>query len=136
MPSHISVIPASTSGGKATVRALLAAEEKPTVRAFYRDPSKAPAEFTSNPRFTAVKADVGNGTGIDFTGSDAVFYIPPPPFDGTDVATFAKKSSDAIAKALKEASGVKRLLVHSALGANHDSGIVRPDLLSLKCLRS
>ncbi|KAF1734010.1 hypothetical protein CRV24_005542 [Beauveria bassiana] len=123
MPSHISVIPASTRAGEAAIRALLASAQNPHVRAFYRDPSKAPAEFKDNPRFTALQADVGSGSDIDLNGSDAVFYIPPPAMDGTDVEVFAKKSSDAIKSAIKTSSTVTRLLVLSAIAAQNDHGI-------------
>lgn len=124
--------PRKYPAGEAAIRALLASAQNPHVRAFYRDPSKAPAEFKENSRFTALQADVGSGSGIDFEGSDAVFYIPPPAMDGTDVEVFAKKSSDAIKSAIKASSTDKRLLVLSAIAAQNDHGIVR--VISVVCL--
>ncbi|OAA51045.1 hypothetical protein BBO_00992 [Beauveria brongniartii RCEF 3172] len=63
--------------------------------------------------------------GIDFDGSDAVFYIPPPAMDGIDMDMLARKSSDAVKSAIKTWSSVKRLLVLSAIAAQNDQGIVR-----------
>ncbi|KAF5667618.1 hypothetical protein FHETE_5676 [Fusarium heterosporum] len=122
MPYHITVLPASTKAGRETIRVLLESEAKPSIRAVYRDPSKAPAEFVQKSNFEAVKGDVGNGSSLDFTGSDAVFYIPPPTFDGTDQAEWATRSATNVKKALKDA-GVKRLLILSAIGSQNSSGI-------------
>lgn len=122
MSSHITVLPASTQAGKETIRVLLESETT-SVRGIYRDPSKAPAEFTQHPRFEAAKGDVTTGVGLDFSRSDAVFYVPPPTYDGTDHGEFATTTANHVADALKTA-GVKRLLLHSAVGAQHDHGIV------------
>lgn len=124
MPLNISVIPASTQAGKATISALLADERKPDINAIYRDPSKAPAEFTQNPGFKAVQGSLATNTGLDFSHSDAVFYIPPPTYDGTNSAEFATTNANNIKAALKNAPKVRRLLIFSALGAQFDKGIV------------
>lgn len=129
MPSHITVLPASTKAGRETIRTLLESESKPFIRAVYRDPSKAPAEFVQNSNFEAIKGDVGDGSSLDFTGSDAVFYIPPPILDGTDQAEWATRSATNVKKALKDA-GIKRLLILSAIGSQNSSGIVRRPNLS------
>src|SRR5690242_13569983 len=52
---HITVVPASPKTGQATIRALLADPSNPTVKGYYRDLSKVPAEFKSDPRFEAVQ---------------------------------------------------------------------------------
>ncbi|TDZ24014.1 hypothetical protein Cob_v003335 [Colletotrichum orbiculare MAFF 240422] len=119
MPSHITVIPASTQVGKETIRLLLNSDSAPLVRGIYRDLSKAPSDFVAHPHFQAVQGDVGAGTGLDFSTSDAVFYIPPPIFDGSDHAEFAHRAANNVAKALKE-SHVKRLVLQSSLGSKHD----------------
>lgn len=124
MTLTITVIPASTQAGKETIRALLADERRPFVNAIYRDPSKAPSEFVQSSYFKAVKGDVSASTSLDFSNSDAVFYIPPPTYDGTDSAEWAKKTADNVKAALKKAPSVKRLLVFSATGAQHDKDIV------------
>ncbi|KAF9873073.1 cytochrome P450 [Colletotrichum karsti] len=120
MPSHITVLPASTQAGKETIRFLLNSGDKLVVRGIYRDPFKAPPEFTSHANFEAVKGDIAAGTGLDFEGSDAVLYVPPPVWDGTDLTEFSKRTANYVAAALKKASSVKRLVIQSALGAQHD----------------
>jgi hypothetical protein len=125
MSPHFTIVPASTSSGRETIRTLLASESKPFVRGVYRDISKAPAEFTQNPNFEAVKGDVSTGEGLDFSNSDAVLYVPPPTYDGTDTAEHATRAALHIQKAIQIAPKVKRLVLHSALGAQFDHGIVR-----------
>ncbi|KAL1855369.1 hypothetical protein Daus18300_011087 [Diaporthe australafricana] len=128
MPSHITVIPASTQAGAETIRTLLESPNEPVVRGIYRDLHKAPVEFTENPRFEATKGDVGTGTGLDFDGSNAVSYIPPPTYDGTHHDEFATRTANAIANALQRAQSVNRLLLHSAVGTHYDPdtiGILR-----------
>ncbi|KAK3303716.1 uncharacterized protein B0T15DRAFT_504885 [Chaetomium strumarium] len=123
MPLRIAVVPASTKAGRETIRQLLAAESKPLVRAIYRDPSKAPADFTQNPNFEAVKGDVGAGAGLDFSSADAVFYIPPPTYDGTNQGEWATRCATNVKKAIQDAPTIKRVLLFSALGAQHDHSI-------------
>jgi uncharacterized protein YbjT (DUF2867 family) len=120
MPTHITILPASTQVGRETIRFILASSQTSFVRGIYRDPSKAPAEFTANSRFEAIKGDVGSGINLDFTNSNAVFYVPPPTYDGTDQREFASQTATNVANALQKAPSVKRLLLLSALGAQHD----------------
>ncbi|KAF4874118.1 hypothetical protein CGCSCA1_v006806 [Colletotrichum siamense] len=109
MPSRITVLPASTQAGRHTIQFLLQSESKPFVRGIYRDATKAPVEFTSLPNFQAVQGDIATGKGLDFTNSDAVLYIPPPTWDGTDQAEFAHKTANFVANALKKSRSIKRL---------------------------
>lgn len=121
MVSHITIVPASTQAGKATISSLLAASSGPTIRGIYRDPAKAPAEYTANARFEAVKGDVTTGTGIDFSGSEAVFYTPPPTFAGElSNEENGKRMAGNVLEALKKSGSVKRLVLHSAVGAHRD----------------
>lgn len=124
MSTHITVLPASTAAGRETIRTLLASPEKPSVRGIYRDPSKAPAEFTGNPRFETVKGDVGSGTGLDFTGSSAILYVPPPTYDGTPTEKWATSTANHVKSAIEKAGSVKKVVVHSALASQYDHGIV------------
>lgn len=124
MSRHFTVVPASTQSGRETIRALLSSPSKPFVRAIYRDPAKAPAEFTQSPNFEVVKGDVSSAEGLDFTGSDAVLYVPPPTYDGQDQGDFATNAAQNVLKALQKTPSVKRLVLHSAMGAQHGSGIV------------
>ncbi|KAK7409234.1 hypothetical protein QQX98_008610 [Neonectria punicea] len=123
MAPIITVVPASTKAGKETISALLKSPSQPLIRAIYRDLSKAPAEFTAHPNFEAKTGDVATGTGLDFAGSDAVFYVPPPTYDGTDLGEFATKTANYVKKALQDASTVKKLLLFSSMGAQYDHGI-------------
>ncbi|KAK5166834.1 uncharacterized protein LTR77_007563 [Saxophila tyrrhenica] len=123
MPLQITVLPASTQAGRETIRSLLAEGEPPLIQAVYRDVSKAPSEFTSHADFKAVKGDVSSGTGLDFSTSDAVFYIPPPTYDGTDSSEFGRNAANNVKAALETASGVKRIVLLSAMGAQNDKGV-------------
>ncbi|KAF5567326.1 hypothetical protein FPHYL_3364 [Fusarium phyllophilum] len=122
MSRHITVIPASTKAGRETIRVLLESESKPTIRAVYRDTSKAPPEFLKHSNFEAVKGDIGDGDSLDFTGSNTVFYIPPPTYDGTDTGDWATRAGTNVKKALQKAN-IHRLLILSAIGAHNSSGI-------------
>ncbi|KAJ3954853.1 hypothetical protein N0V92_008657 [Colletotrichum tropicale] len=124
MTYTITVVPASTQAGRETIRTLLNDGSKPAVRGIYRDPTKAPPEFTAGPNFTAVQGDVSTSP-LDFTGSEAVFYIPPPPFHSgdLDLVDFATDAAKNVKDAIEKAGSVKRLLVFSALGAENDHGI-------------
>jgi uncharacterized protein YbjT (DUF2867 family) len=119
----ITIFPASTQAARYTISSLLSLPSPPEIRAIYRDTSKAPAAFTGNDHLTVIKGDVSTGEGLDFTGSDAVFYIPPPTYDGTDSAVFAQRAAENVKTAVQKASSVKRLVLLSAMGAQHDSGI-------------
>ncbi|KAM7189320.1 NAD(P)H azoreductase [Rhypophila sp. PSN 637] len=126
----VTIIPASTKAGEETVRALLAltsnSDNKTIIKinAIYRDPSKAPTDFVSHPSVTAVKGNVGNLPTLDFKTSDVVFYIPPPTYDGTDTESWAYATANNVKAALSDAAGkVKKLVLFSAIGAQHDHGI-------------
>ncbi|KAK4237798.1 hypothetical protein C8A03DRAFT_15684 [Achaetomium macrosporum] len=132
MPLRIVVVPASTKAGRETIRRLLESENKPHVRGIYRDTSKVPSDFTQNPNFEATEGDVGTGAGLDFTSADAVFYIPPPTYDGTDQGEWAARCANNVKNAIQNAPSVTRLLLFSALGAQHDhgTGIIRLNHIS------
>jgi putative NADH-flavin reductase len=124
MAPHITVVPASTRVGTETIRQLLASSEKPSVRGIYRNTSKAPDEYTNNPNFKAVKGDVETGDGLDFTGSDGVLYVPPPTYEkNMDLADWATQTATNVKNALHRAN-VKRLVILSGLGSQHDHGVV------------
>ncbi|KAL0931239.1 NmrA family protein [Colletotrichum truncatum] len=125
MTYTITVVPASTQAGRETIRVLLEDESQPLIRAFYRDLSKAPIDFTNHPNFTGIQGDVSTSPDLDFGGSDAVLYIPPPPYYSgeTDTAEFATAAANNVKVALDRAPSVKRLLLFSSIGAEHDHGI-------------
>lgn len=129
MVRHITVVPASTKAGKAAIQSLLSSEDVPLIRGIYRDVAKAPAEFTQRPKFEAKSGDVSTGLGLDFSESEAVFYIPPPIYDGTDIEEFATRAANNMKKALQEAPSVQKLLLFSSMGAQYDHGIVSAFIL-------
>ena len=124
MTLHITVVPASTKAGRETIRALLNSQSPPFVTGVYRDPSKSPAEFTNHSNFKATEGDVAAGTGLDFSGSEAVFYVPPPTYDGTKQSDHAINTANNVKKALQSAPSVKKLLLFSSMGAQYDHDIV------------
>ncbi|RJE25245.1 hypothetical protein PHISCL_02395 [Aspergillus sclerotialis] len=123
MPDHITVVPASTRTGRETIRALLASESKPCVRGIYRDTSKAPTDFIANPNFQAAPGDISTGNFLDFSRSDAVFYVPPGIYDGTDQGEWAARIAKNVKNSLRDAPNVKKLVLLSALGCQHEHGI-------------
>lgn len=131
MAHRIAIIPASTQSGRETIRALLASEAKPFVRGIYRDSAKAPTAFTQQPNFEAVQGDVAK-PGLDFSGFDAVYYTPPPTYDRTNPGQFTTQTANNIKDALKSASSVKRLVLHSAIGAHNNHGIVRSSVSNVQ----
>lgn len=124
MAHHITVLPASSRAGREAILTLLNAKESPPVHGIYRDPAKAPLEFIQNPRFQAVKGDVASDGELNLDKSSAVFYVPPITYDGTEQGEFATKATLKLAKALEKAE-VKRLVLHSVIGAQHSHGTVR-----------
>ncbi|RGP81297.1 hypothetical protein FLONG3_441 [Fusarium longipes] len=128
MSPHIAVVPASTRVGAETIRQLLDSPEKPLVRGIYRDTTKAPPEYTSNPNFEAVKGDVETGHGLDFSGSIGVLYVPPPIYQKKmDLADWAKLTATNVRSALQRAD-VERLVLSSGLGSRYDQGVVSSNM--------
>jgi uncharacterized protein YbjT (DUF2867 family) len=121
---QITVIPASPRTGQAAIRALLADASNPTVKGYYRDLAKVPAEFTSNPRFEAVQGNVEDAATLDFAGSDAVFNITPPLYEDQDIVAHARLVSENVKAAVNKADSVQRLVLLSSMGAQYDHGTV------------
>lgn len=119
----VTVVPASTKSGAATVRSLLT---KPVqVRGIYRDLSKIPAAFSAKSNFSAVEGNASDEGTLDLTGSDAVLAIIPPVFDGRDLIEHAEKISSNIKSAIELAGNVKILVLLSSGGAEFSKGVVR-----------
>ncbi|KAK4245883.1 hypothetical protein C7999DRAFT_33740 [Corynascus novoguineensis] len=121
---HITVVPASPKTGQAAIRALLADASNPIVRGVYRDLSRVPAEFRSNPRFEAVQGTVEDAATLDFSGSDAVFNITPPLYQEIeiDIVAHARQVSENVKAAVKKAESVRRLVLLTSVGAQYDHG--------------
>lgn len=121
----VTIVPASTQAGKAVVESLLGRTNPPRIRALYRDVAKAPTKLTGNTHHEALQGGLDDGLNLDFGDSDAVFYIPPPTYDDeVNSREHATRAADKVKEALRKASSVKRLVVLSALGAQHSRGIV------------
>ncbi|CAH0045099.1 unnamed protein product [Clonostachys solani] len=138
MSLHITVFPASTQSGKEAIRALLESDSKSTVKAIYRNPAKAPVEFKEHPNFEATQGDVATGEGLDFSSSQAILYIPPVTYDGTDQGQFATQTAQNVKEAIQRAPSLKKLILHSAMGAQHDhgTGVLRLNHISDRILES
>lgn len=121
---HITIVPAGPKTARATIQNLLDDPSGPTVRAVYRDPSKAPASFLAHPRFSASKGDVASSESLDFSGSDAVLVITPPRFDGYDVGAHAREVSENTRRAVERAGSVKRVVLLSSMGAQYAEDVV------------
>ncbi|QMW34606.1 hypothetical protein G4B84_010072, partial [Aspergillus flavus NRRL3357] len=121
----IAVVPASPKTGQAAIRALLNSTQTTTpitVKGVYRDLSRVPEEFLSNPHFQASKGDVSDATSLDLTGVDAVLAITPPRYDGSDFLACARTASENTRLAIQKSGSVKRLVLLSSMGAEHESG--------------
>ncbi|KAK3290484.1 uncharacterized protein B0H64DRAFT_59445 [Chaetomium fimeti] len=118
---HITVVPASPKTAQAAIRVLLADPSHPTVRGYYRDLAKVPAEFKAHACFEAVQGDVDDGATLDFSDSDAVFHITPPFFGNSSPVEHARRVSENVKAATKKAS-VQRLVLVSSMGAQYDHG--------------
>ncbi|PHH92021.1 hypothetical protein CDD83_9306 [Cordyceps sp. RAO-2017] len=123
---RITIVPASTKTGAATIRCLLApapAAEPFEVHALYRNLDKVPPEFARDPRFRAHRADVSGPAALDLAGSDAVLAITPPVLDGRDMVAHAELASNKVKDAIQRSGTVKRLVLLSSVGAQHDTGV-------------
>lgn len=121
----ITVVPASTQAGKATIEALLKQSDPPQIRAIYRNTSKAPKQFTAHASFEAVQGGLDDGLDLDFADSDAVFYIPPPTYDDqVDSGEHATRGAEKVTAALEKSGNVRRVVIFSAMGAQHSEGVV------------
>lgn len=124
----ITIVPASTRVAAATIRHLLSSPNPPSIMGYYRDLSRVPPEFLSNPNFAAKKGDIEDASSLDFSGSNAVLSITPMWYDGRDVVEVAKQVSWNVRNKIEETGGegqVRRLVVLSSMGAQYDEGIVR-----------
>ncbi|KAK7920270.1 hypothetical protein PG985_008292 [Apiospora marii] len=129
---RIVVVPASPKTGQATIRTLLADASKPAVTGVYRDVRRAPAEFTNNPRFTAVEGDVADakrllGPALDCYSqdADAVATITPPLHAEADPIAKARELAGNVKHAITaRKASVKRLVYISSVGTQLEHGTV------------
>lgn len=123
----ITIVPASSKAGVATIRTLLSfsGPELTSVRGVYRNLGKVPEEFKDDSRFEAVYGDVGakDADAIDLGKPDAVMYISPYTVGDEDNAELATRAATNIKTALVRESSVKRLLVQSALGSQYENNV-------------
>lgn len=119
----ITILPASTQTAQATIRALLnTSPSSAPIQAIYRNLSKVPAEFASNPRFRAVQGTIDDPSTLDLSGTDALFVITPPRWEG-DTFECARLTAENVKAAAKKA-GVRRVVYLSSIGAQCESGTV------------
>ncbi|KAK4207282.1 hypothetical protein QBC37DRAFT_433680 [Rhypophila decipiens] len=120
---QITIIPASTRVATQTIRILLADPSALSVVGFYRNLTRVPAEFLSNPKFSAKRGDIEDASTLDFAGSDIILSITPMWYDGRDILTVAKEVSWNVRNRIEETCiSVKRLVVLSSMGGQYDEG--------------
>lgn len=124
---RIVIAPASPRTGRATIEALLRdAPSTSVVVGVYRDLSKVPAAFSSNPRFEAVQGDVADAETLNLGKADVVVTISPPNYSGNpDPITAARTNATNVAQAVAKSGTVKRVVYVSSMGAEHEHGTVR-----------
>src|SRR5262252_8654389 len=111
------VLGATGNTGAAAVKTLLAKNAK--VRAVGRDTAKIQQILGNSVEpFVADIYDAAS-LGKAFEGADGAYVMLPPRIKEPDLLASGVKMSDAIAAALKE-STVKRVVVLSSIGAQHD----------------
>ncbi|KAK4208481.1 hypothetical protein QBC37DRAFT_296633 [Rhypophila decipiens] len=123
---QVTVLPACARTSQATIRALLAHPSSPSVKGIYRDPSKAPEEFTSSPRFEALKGDMQDSASLEvgLERSDAVVVTIPPVRDPTiDIIANAARMAGNVKTAVNKTAAVKKLVMVSTKGAQYDHGL-------------
>ncbi|KAE8353420.1 hypothetical protein BDV28DRAFT_133155 [Aspergillus coremiiformis] len=120
----IATVPASPKTAQVTIRTLLNTAQSPSiqVRGIYRDLSRVPTDFLSHDNFHALKGDVSDATSLDFTDVDAVLAITPPQYDGSDFLQYARITSENTRRAMQRSASVRRLVLLSSMGAEHESG--------------
>lgn len=118
----VTVAPASTRTGRATINALLEDPSQPLVTGIYRDLSKAPPELKANPRFHAVQGDIADPDSLNFSGADVVVTATPPQLTADDPVSPARLWAQNVKQAVIKAASVRRLVYISSCGAQHSNG--------------
>ncbi|KAI9172624.1 putative nucleoside-diphosphate-sugar epimerase [Paramyrothecium foliicola] len=120
---QIVVAPASTRTAAAAIQALLdRASADTTIKAYYRDLGRVPAEFRKHKALSPVQGDVSDPSTLDFAGADAVLAVTPPTFTG-DMEAHALAVSHNVTEAAEKAGTVKKLVLLSSMGAELSSGV-------------
>ena len=126
---RIAIAPAGTKTSAATIRALLdiggVGSDAIQIHAFYRDPTKAPAEFSAHADVQILRGDIEDVSSLDFSGADAVLTSTPPVFDGRDLVANAQSVSRNVKEAIEKAGCVQKLVLLSSVGAQFSEGVVR-----------
>ncbi|KPM39232.1 hypothetical protein AK830_g7355 [Neonectria ditissima] len=121
---QIAIAPASTKTGAAVIRSLLSLDSRSIdVKGLYRDVQKVPDEFKIHNNFTAIQADVSDGSSLDFSAFDAILAITPPVYDGRDIVAHSKLVSKNVRDAVERSGSVKRLVLLSSMGAEFAEGV-------------
>ncbi|PKY01179.1 NAD(P)-binding protein [Aspergillus campestris IBT 28561] len=120
---QITILPASSKTAQATIRSLLSTPTNTNlhIRGLYRDPTRAPPEFTSHPAFHATHGDIRDANTLDLAGTDALFVMTPPRHDVDDIFQWAREASENTRAAI-ERSSVRRVVLLSSMGAEFESG--------------
>ena len=120
---QISILPASSKTAQATIRSLLSTNANLHIRGLYRDPTRAPPEFTSHPNFHPTHGDIGDASTLDLAGTDALFVMTPSRHDVDDIFQWARDASENTKAAIARSS-VRRVVLLSSVGADCEAGTV------------
>ncbi|PLB36915.1 NAD(P)-binding protein [Aspergillus candidus] len=101
---QITILPASSKTAQATIRSLLSTPTNTNlhIRGLYRDPTRAPPEFTSHPNFHATHGDIRDASTLDLAGTDALFAMTPPNYSVDDIFQWARDASENTKAAIGE----------------------------------
>jgi uncharacterized protein YbjT (DUF2867 family) len=113
------VLGATGNTGAAAVKTLLAKGAK--VRAVGRDTARIQQVLGNGVEPFVADIYDAPSLGKAFEGADGAYVMIPPRLKEPDMLASGAKMSDAIAAALRE-SAVKRVVVLSSIGAQHDKG--------------
>lgn len=115
----ITVMGATGNTGRGIAERLLARGEK--VRAVVRNKEKAKDLAAKGAELVAGNADDTRFLAEAFKGADAVYTLIPPNYAAPDFAAYQDKLGVATAEAIRQ-SGVKKVVLLSSLGAEHEKG--------------
>ncbi|RAL07632.1 NAD(P)-binding protein [Aspergillus homomorphus CBS 101889] len=122
---RILIVPASPQTSRTTIHNLLTTPQKQDpihIRGLYRNLTRVPPEFQTNPNFESYPGDLSDPATLNFHSFDTVFFVLPPCYDGTNLLQWATTVSTNVRLAIQRSGTVKRLVLLSSMGAEFEGG--------------